>query len=249
MKQILIFEAADGTRFDEPDKCNDYEALCSEVNRIMAPLSNPNISGAGFYQHLPNIAQHAASEFTALAVRKLAPERANEFWHPQGIIQRFVDDCSLKCLHRASGRIACIDLETGREYEQPCYRLQASMTLAECIQILTSLGYAISHNLTIEEHYLSSPEGADLGRFPTEQAAWESIEMDERLCFREVLPCLHSKGYGWAVAKGTDVDFFRCNAYNFDAQGEFEVAFRGDGPTVTASILTAYLNYLNRETA
>lgn len=121
--KIVIFEALDGSRFDVESDCAAYEVLCGKVEQIMEPLKQIDIVGRQFYQHHPGIVRLVANSFTKLAVEATIPSRGSESWHPQGLVQRFIGDSSKTVLRKASYRIDCIDLETGREYEQPYFRL------------------------------------------------------------------------------------------------------------------------------
>lgn len=123
MTEKTVFIAEDGSRFDDRARCEAYESNCRQINSIMEPLQEVEVRGARYYQHHPSTAKAVANALTQFAVNLIIPERKDEEWSPYGLIGRFVDDSSNSCLRRAFGRICRIDIETGREYEQPYYRL------------------------------------------------------------------------------------------------------------------------------
>ena len=134
MKQVLIYQASDGARFDSPDECRKYETLLADVQAAMSALApKPDtcefVNGGGFVQH------DQASVFRArLALHELAKAGPLKEWiADQKIIHGKTDyqlavechpswqmrmlDGACRPLERAYGRLACID-EQFREWGQ-----------------------------------------------------------------------------------------------------------------------------------
>ena len=123
MKAVVRYQASDGTVFDDPGKCTEYESQAEYVNSIMRMLPSVKIETCSYYQHEESVALYVRQRMNEMAKRlypslleNVDPETA----HPSSFIGRVVCD-NEGPLAKAWRRLMCIDWNTFREYSQPYY--------------------------------------------------------------------------------------------------------------------------------
>lgn len=127
MKEIKIYECADGSRFDKKTDAKRYEELCENVSFVMQNLNNRpserervkqdmSIVRSVFQSVMKNAADYFPEYSSGL---KEALERGGYIGHYKRI---FLDSEAL-CLKRALYRFDCI--KDGYEYSQPGYAVYA----------------------------------------------------------------------------------------------------------------------------
>jgi hypothetical protein len=130
MKAIRKYQAEDGSEFNSEADCIAYEALCAEIDEVMATLPpRPNDDGCGF-SNGHGYLQHDRVQFirarTALLhiANRLMPHK----WFEQALADetihaswagRLISEMS-RPLDRAWSRFMCID-DRLREWGQPYY--------------------------------------------------------------------------------------------------------------------------------
>lgn len=126
MKAILMYECADGTRFEKKENAQNYENLltkCSEVENMLGPALE--LQYDEFIQRDPKSVKSAWIKFcdiTADAIpdySKMAKECGAGLRHSSHI-GRVISDYNIRCLSNLYFRFSCID-ENGREYQQPYF--------------------------------------------------------------------------------------------------------------------------------
>lgn len=132
IKKIEIYECGDGTRFDDEERAQRYEDTRVELRAVerkyLGPRAEEVKRGKGTQEHpIENV----------IAYRKEICRIAGEYipsskWVFDGCgdgtrhishANRVVSDCDVKMLDVAFFRLNCINLSSGREYEQPYYAL------------------------------------------------------------------------------------------------------------------------------
>ena len=125
--QIRVeYKAEDGRIFSTMAACERHETLLRKVVPVMAPLPRIKIGTRQYYQHDPAALTAVWSDLWELVL-----EEHGESWpewkkysaeevHPQSIVGRVLSDYNTP-LYDAWYRFMCIDMDTGREYNQPYY--------------------------------------------------------------------------------------------------------------------------------
>lgn len=129
MKQILIFQADDGTRFDNDQLCQRYEAQCEIINQAMALLKPiPKNAGCNFANGGGFIQQDKAAVLMAYGMvldvaeniagkDVVAKTKAAHEFAPRSIIGRYLDDSGHRAIYKAWHRFLNMDAQW-REWGQ-----------------------------------------------------------------------------------------------------------------------------------
>jgi hypothetical protein len=122
MKEVSLFQAEDGSRFENLKEAKKYEAILNQVNAIpFLNYEDDNCSfanGGGYIQQSKGIIKMAEDKLLELANEWFKPEKP--FTNPRGIVGRYCCDSNMKALNRLYSRLQCIDSE-GREWGQPYF--------------------------------------------------------------------------------------------------------------------------------
>jgi len=129
MKEITKYKAVDGTEFNSPQTCTEYEALIDTVKDIMSelpPLPENDgcsfVNGGGFIQHDLIILRHVKHSLLELMKKYIDHEWVQQTIDDDNVhpswVGRMVDDN--RPLRDAWHRIYCTD-KLGREWGQPYY--------------------------------------------------------------------------------------------------------------------------------
>jgi hypothetical protein len=129
---IVEYEAFDGTRFKDENKCNEYEKEITILKEIEEPLGKrKDIDCNSFVQHnlftvrgvWKELVTHIQKSYEKDKSLKKHFDDALENPHlgpHYSFIGRFTDgDLSWHLM----SRLMCIDFKTGKEYEQPYFAL------------------------------------------------------------------------------------------------------------------------------
>lgn len=135
MKRVQKFRADDGAEFDTEAACLEHEALCAEIDGVMATLPRPPAddgcrftNGHGYIQHTPERFWPARDALLRIGNR-LSPHK----WFEQSLADReihpswcgrLIDETS-RPLSRAWYRVMCVDKDL-REWGQPYYANNAN---------------------------------------------------------------------------------------------------------------------------
>ena len=124
MKKILIYECADGKRFDKIDDAQNYDTILSEVTQIMRPLGE-SVSDYEIKRHRSNTIVSALKDLMNVC-RHIIPSYAESFdrcnmENIHGFAGRVLSDYShdYPCLYKAYFRFRCISPTSFIEYDQP----------------------------------------------------------------------------------------------------------------------------------
>lgn len=136
MKQITIYQASDGHRFDDERSCRDYEQLCERVKAAMAPMGpTPKLDGDHFHLHSPQDYIAAKTAIVEICREIWPTERIFQYEpmmiHPHSYAGRFLDDCASRPIRDAWYRFEKTNERTFREFEQPYYALQEQRKMDE----------------------------------------------------------------------------------------------------------------------
>jgi len=130
MKTISQYEAKDGTRFDDEDKCLAYELLCIELIEVLWGFKDKELNGDEFIQHpqgsvreARNVAVDVISK--ALNISDDVANGAKSASHNQTIFGRYVDDSGNRACKKAWSRFMSMNVNNDREYSQPYYALNS----------------------------------------------------------------------------------------------------------------------------
>ena len=130
MKAITKFKAEDGVEFNSEADCIAHEALCAEIDEIMATLPRrPNDEGCRF-SNGHGFLQHSTEKFWPArdALLRIGNRLFPHKWFDQSLADRTVDSSwagrliseTSAPLWRAWSRISCVDKQL-REWGQPYY--------------------------------------------------------------------------------------------------------------------------------
>ena len=129
MKEIVVYEAKDGKRFDKESDCYDYEIVIYCAEQIMETLKprTPIDYNHAVQQDLQEV-RSAFNKFMLLCARVIPlfarhfEEVADGTRHPSHA-WRILSDYSYDypVLHKVWSRFECISQTSGIEYEQPYY--------------------------------------------------------------------------------------------------------------------------------
>ncbi len=130
MREVTIYEAYDGARFNSPAECLAHEDLVREVRVMLSPLGFEVVSlpDDRYVQHVPIVVQAVR-----IAILRKAGEVINHHWFPETIeraeageyvgagwgVGRLFDEYNGP-LTKAWRRVCVIDPK-GREWNQPYY--------------------------------------------------------------------------------------------------------------------------------
>lgn len=130
MKAVTIYEASDGQRFNDPEKCQQYEVLIVSVAAAMAPLGkSPDLGHGCSVQHDRMACLSAKRGLVELARTLYPPEKWPVFQHdadeihPWGGAGRVLTDGAPECLSMAWNRLMRINWDNYREYDQPYFAM------------------------------------------------------------------------------------------------------------------------------
>ena len=117
MKSVTMYEAEDGTKFNDIDECQKYERLLTDIEVVMSGLHpTPKddgcsfANGGGFLQQDPNVVINAKERIPEIYAKYTGQE--NPGWHG-----RCFCDSGITPIYHAYSRIACVDGD-GREWGQ-----------------------------------------------------------------------------------------------------------------------------------
>lgn len=130
MQRIQKFMAEDGREFMTEAECLEYEALCAEIDEVMARLPNrPDDEGCRF-SNGHGYLQHTPEQFWPVreALLRIGNRLIPHKWFEQALADRTVHPSwcgrligeASAPLDRAWHRISCVDKEL-REWGQPYY--------------------------------------------------------------------------------------------------------------------------------
>lgn len=136
-KSVVVFEAADGTRFATEQECLDYEHRAQLLDLHLGLMEDaPNVIPQDrYFQHDRENVEKAwcgvlFETFAELGGKALLP--VAKIVEPSGYVGRVVDECGSPALKRAWHRFARINFETFREYGQPYYVAHAEEAPTPC---------------------------------------------------------------------------------------------------------------------
>lgn len=129
MREMIIYVADDGSRWDTPGLCEKREQENAETAPLLAVLGEAcQLDENQYVQHDPEAIRRVAIACCRLAAKRykrgdigalLAKIEAGQTWGDGSILARIADD-SGGDINRLFGRLACIDLQ-GREWQQPYF--------------------------------------------------------------------------------------------------------------------------------
>lgn len=134
MKPIKVYVANDGSRWDDPSKAEERDALIVEIEDIMAPLGpRPKDQGCHFANGAGYIQRDAVTVANVRAALLVPTKRVLKWWWDDQVerfgkepteahgswYQRMLDG-SHAPVDRAWSRLCCID-EQSREWGQQYY--------------------------------------------------------------------------------------------------------------------------------
>ena len=130
MKEIIIYETNDGTRFDRKPDAEKYEVMASRITiaekKYLGKRTKAVERGSAYLQHNPESINMFKKDICEIAADYI-PGYKNVFLEcGKGIrhishAERVIGDYGLNALLAAFFRLSCINNETGREYSQPYY--------------------------------------------------------------------------------------------------------------------------------
>ena len=129
MKEITIYKAVDGTRFDSKYECEYYESVIDNVSNIMSRLRpNDEISSNVAIRQDSDVVIEVKQDFFMLCAevipsyKQLFSEVANRIRHISHA-GRVLSDYShdFPILYNVYFRLECINDCSGVEYEQPYF--------------------------------------------------------------------------------------------------------------------------------
>lgn len=128
MKEIIIYEANDGTRFKSKRKCETYENICTKVADIMSVMkARDDNHYVAVRQERGNI-QKAFFQFMKLCGDtfptyqdwfKQCAIGSRHISHAERVLNDLHEECPI--LDKTMYRFRCIDWNSGIEYPQPYY--------------------------------------------------------------------------------------------------------------------------------
>lgn len=130
VKRVVVFEAY-GKRFDKYNDAVKYENLYEEVEKIMSylpPRSEAVENGTGVVKHDVSTLNKCLKAFCNICAEHITPFKewfidvingARHMSHVGRIISDYSSEFPI--LQRTCYRFACIDFETGIEFQQPYY--------------------------------------------------------------------------------------------------------------------------------
>ena len=129
MREMTIYVADDGSRWDTPGLCEARERENAETAPLLAMLGEERrLDEREYVQHDPATVRAVAIACCTLAGARygrgdigelIAKVEAGETWGDRSILARIACD-SGGDINRLFGRLACID-RRGREWQQPYY--------------------------------------------------------------------------------------------------------------------------------
>lgn len=130
MEEIRKYRADDGAEFNNEGACIAHEALCAEINEIMATLPKRPKDDACKFSNGHGYLQHTAEKFWPArdALLRIGNRLFPHKWFDQALADhtvhaswagRLIDETS-RPLARAWHRMMCVDKEL-REWGQPYY--------------------------------------------------------------------------------------------------------------------------------
>jgi len=126
MKVKTVYEADDGRKFDDEFECFEHEQWCNRIKAAVCLPEIPHLDNMHYYQHSIEDVRTTRRRLFKLYLerygdsfpehKKLDPDKV----HPSSAVGRVLDDASGP-LGRAWDRLTCINMDTGREYNQPYF--------------------------------------------------------------------------------------------------------------------------------
>lgn len=126
MKQITVYEASDGSRWDDEGGATRREALVARCVDAESVLPKTVLGHGEFCTHNPEQAKAFHVAVVEIARHEhpgtMAGYPANNLAvSPTSLIGRIVSDTGGP-LNRLWHRLMCLDTESGREFDQPYFR-------------------------------------------------------------------------------------------------------------------------------
>lgn len=127
MKQIIRFEANDGSIFTDREECLNYESLCLNLDNAMrflkprVPLDDDKYTqhGMGTVRSVRNKVVRIIGDYMDINEHHI--EGAIKSEHNQTMFTRIVSDSGNKKANSVLYRLMCMSLDTDREYSQPYF--------------------------------------------------------------------------------------------------------------------------------
>jgi hypothetical protein len=130
MKEIIQYEAIDGTKFNQASDCEEYECLIVDLEIAMDMLPKPKLLvGNEFLQHTKGSVVLSRNEVIDIIAKAIGLNQdtvngAKTAEHNQTIFGRHVDDSGNRAARSVWNRFMCMNPVTDREYSQPYYLMQ-----------------------------------------------------------------------------------------------------------------------------
>lgn len=124
IKEVIIYEASDGSRFDTRKEAERCEILYEKCQMIMRQL-RPRIEHSAVQQDVEKV-KKAFAKFMDLCAEAIPECKKTFIGVKDGSINqswayRLISDYNIKCLNGVFFRFNCINMTSGIEYEQPYY--------------------------------------------------------------------------------------------------------------------------------
>lgn len=130
MKQIIKWQAEDGSEFTDMAECLSYESLCAQVADVMAAFppkpENDGCSfsnGGGFLQLSEAVVKDVRLKLLDIVATKISHrwvDESRDMRVDASYVDRLLGDYGIRPLCRAWSRISCIDKQW-REWGQPFF--------------------------------------------------------------------------------------------------------------------------------
>ena len=141
MKEIVKYEAFDGTEFKSMEDCARHEQMCDLVSSAMISLvSVPDncdfFNGKGYIQQNQDDVIEARKNIIQIC-KDYYPESFSQFSGdelPNSIIGRYIDDCCHTAIKAAWHRFICMD-DSFREWGQLYFSLHPEKAEQICLNI------------------------------------------------------------------------------------------------------------------
>lgn len=123
MERVIRFLSSYGGEFTSEEACLAYEALCAQVDAVMAPLGKMP-EGTDFSNGMRGYVQHDPA---------IARKVRGDLWAMMKLHGVYARDC-VRPWDGAVYRTHCINESTGREYGQPYFVSHPEKVTGEAMQ-------------------------------------------------------------------------------------------------------------------
>lgn len=130
MKEVIIYEAYDGTEFRDKNMCMEYDSYIEKANEIMSQLRVRKSDSNYAVRQDVSVVKKAMKQFFDEVAKPLLDsetlstimdEIADGSRHPSHIAYIFNEMTQYPILNHTFFRFECINMESGIEYCQPYY--------------------------------------------------------------------------------------------------------------------------------